>query len=278
MALKDKTVILFGAGAIASGYARLFANQAHHVVVVSRGQSCERLVDELKEDPNLNPTGEIISLHADASDFEQLAKVYDDTLQRFGRIDIVVNGSGGNRGEAVFSSLDEFIAMKPEVAQSIMAANYLSKRYSLQLYARYLKSAGHQGSVVNITSMSGLQPLSKVLDYSASFAAVENLTLSVAHLFGKCGIGRVNNLAVGFTIGEQNRKLLTNEDGSPTPRAKEIMEGTSISRFLETDEIAPHVVYLADDARSGAINGITLRVDGGFGLVNLPSTSGYQST
>jgi NAD(P)-dependent dehydrogenase (short-subunit alcohol dehydrogenase family) len=275
MSLEGKTVILFGAGAVASGYAPLFADNAQNVVIVSRRDSCERLAEEVKRRPDANISGEVIPMHADASDYAQIGRAYDETLRRFSRVDVVINGSGGNMPEAVVSGLDDFIGMAPSVAEGMMAANYLSKRYSLQHFARILRDGGYEGSAVNITSMSGFRPLSKVIDYSAAYAAVENLTASLAQLYGRARIGRVNNLAIGFTIGEQNRKLLLKEDGTPTPRGEEILAGTSQSRFLGVKEIAPHVLYLADSERSGAINGHTLRVDGGYNLVSLPATAGY---
>ena len=275
MSLEGKTVILFGAGAIASGYAPLFADKAENVIIVSRGDSCERVTEKVRGRPGANIAGEVMAVHADAAVFAQVGKVYDDAVDKFGSVDVVVNGSGGNRPEAVVSSLDEFIAKDPAVAAEMMAANYLSKQYSLQHFARVLRDGGYEGSAVNITSMAGFQPFTKVIDYSAAFAAIENLTSSIAHLFAVARIGRVNNLAVGFTIGEQNRRLLLNEDGSPTPRAREILDGTSQGRFLDVEEIGPHVLYLADSDRSGPVNGHALRVDGGYNLVNTPVSSGY---
>ena len=275
MSLEGKTIILFGAGAVASGYAPLFANEAENVVIVSRGDSCERLTKEVKKRPNAKIRGDVISIQADAADYDQIGGVYDETVEKFARVDVVVNGSGGNRPEGVVSGLEDFISKDPSVAEGMMAANYLAKHYSLQHFARVLRDGDYEGSTVNITSMSGFQPLTKVIDYSAAFAAVENLTASIAHLFAVSKIGRVNNLAIGFTIGEQNRKLLLNEDGTPTPRAEEILAGISQGRFLDVEEIAPHVLYLADSERSGPINGHTLRVDGGYNLVDLPNSSGY---
>lgn len=275
MSLKGKTIILFGAGAVASGYAPLFADEAQNVIIVSRGDSCEILAEEVNGRPDANITGEVIAMHADAADYAQIGRVYDETIKKFSKVDVVINGSGGNRPEGVVSSLEDFIAKDPSVAEEMMAANYLAKGYSLQHFARVLRDGGNEGSAVNITSMSGFQPLTKVIDYSAAFAAVENLTASIAHLFAVAGIGRVNNLAIGFTIGDQNRRLLLNEDGTPTPRAEEILAGISQGRFLEVEEIAPHILYLADPEKSGPINGHTLRVDGGYNLVDLPKSSGY---
>jgi NAD(P)-dependent dehydrogenase (short-subunit alcohol dehydrogenase family) len=123
--------------------------------------------------------------------------------------------------------------------------------------------------------MSGFTPLTRVAFYSDSFAAVESYTKSVAFFLGHYGLGRVNNVAVGFLIGTQNKRLLLSEDGTPTPRGLEILNATSQHRFLTPADVARPVLYLADSAVSAGINGHTLRVDGGFGIVNLSAT-GYS--
>jgi NAD(P)-dependent dehydrogenase (short-subunit alcohol dehydrogenase family) len=242
------------------------------MVIVSRGPSSERLAEAV-----CRKGGNAVAMHADAADFYQVGWIFDAAVERFGRVDVVVNGSGGNRGDATVSNVTDFVGMDPAVPVAVMGVNYLSKRYSLQHFARYLLVAGHEGSAINITSMSGIQPLTKVIDYSAAYAAVENLTRSVAYLFARSDLGRVNNLAVGFTVGEQNRQLLVDTDGHYTPRAQEILTGISQGRFLDPGEIGPHVLYLADSERSSVINGHTLRVDGGFSLVGLTGTAGYTS-
>lgn len=269
MTLKGKTAILFGAGAIAEGYTPLFAEEGMNLVVVSRGKSAHNLAEKVNGRGGSNA----IALNADAADYSQLAKVFEETEQRFGKIDIVVNGSGGNVPAATALDLAGFINMDPEAPIKMLNNNYTAKWYSMQLYLAHLQKTGHQGSVVNITSMSGFVPIARVPHYSAAFAAAENLAKSMAYIYGHYNLGRVNNLAVGFTIGEQNRRLLTNEDGTYTPRGQEVINNTSQHRFLTTDEIAPHVVYLADADKTQPINGITLRVDGGFGLIDLNQSS-----
>ena len=108
-----------------------------------------------------------------------------------------------------------------------------------------------------------------------AFAGVENLTQSMAFVYGHYGLGRVNNLAVGFVCGVQNRGLLYNEDGSLTARGQEIISNTAQHRFLEAEEIAPTVAHLADDALAGGVNGSTYRVDGGYGAVGLATTGWF---
>lgn len=271
--MSNRTVIIFGAGVIAAGYASRMAQSNDNLVIVSRGQSCQNLADELKKEISPSNTNEIISMNADGSQFDQLKSIYEKSYEKFGHVDVVINGSGGNQPSAVVSSLDQFVNMEPQVALDLIMNNYMAKRYSIQLYAKFLMKHQQEGSVVNITSMAGLQPLSKVIDYSAAYAAVESLTKSTAFLFGKHKIGRVNNVAVGFTIGQQNKRLLLDEQDNPTPRGNEILNGTSQHRFLDAKEIAEPVLYLSDPKRSMAVNGHTLNIDAGYNLVGLPATS-----
>ncbi len=271
MSLEGRNVILFGAGALAQGYAPLFADQASNIMIVSRGESAKKLAESLS-----GRKANVTWHRENASNYDGVEAVYDLAVRDFGEIDVVVNGAGGNRKEAVVSSLEDFVGMDPSVPGSLIDSNYMSKRHSLTHFARVLMNQENPGSVVNITSMSGLQPLSKVIDYSAAYAAVENLTRSVAALYGQAGIGRVNNVAVGFTIGEQNRDLLMKDPQTPTDRGEEILSSTSMGRFLDKGEVAPSVLYLADSDTSGAINGATIDVSGGYNLIGLPNTAGYD--
>ena len=270
MSLEGKVALLFGAGALAKGYAARLLAAGSKLAIVSRGESAQKLVKELAGQGR----GEAVAWRADAANYYEVRDVYASVVATFQRLDIVINGSGGNHPLGTANNLQELIDMDPQAPRLLLDNNYTAKWYSLQHFLAYLQRAGHRGSVINITSMSGLAPLSRVIHYSAAFAAVENLTRSMAYVYGHYGLGRVNNVAVGFLIGEQNRSLLLNEDGRPTARGQEVLEATSQHRFLTADDIAPHVLYLADEQQSQAINGATLRVDGGYGLIGLHQ-SGY---
>jgi NAD(P)-dependent dehydrogenase (short-subunit alcohol dehydrogenase family) len=275
MSLTDKTAILFGAGAIASGYASLFAEQKMKIAVVSRGESCEKLAASIS-----GKGSTVVAIRADASNLEDVKRVFREVSARFTKIDILVNGSGGNEPTSTFTDMEGFLKVEPSAVQKVLTNNYLSKVYAIQQYVAHLyetKQAGRavDGSSISITSMSGFTPLTRVAFYSDAFAAIESYTRSIAFLLGHYGLGRANNLAVGFVIGEQNKRLLLSEDGTPTPRGKEILNGTSQHRFLTPFDIARPVLFLADSDVSQGINGHTLRVDGGFGIVNLSGT-GYS--
>ena len=268
MALAGKTALLLGAGVLAKGYARLLAQKGAALVLVSRGASASKLRDELKEE-GLN---QISTLSADLSDPQQIKNTIKQAAGQAGNVDIMICGAGGNIPEAVASDLDGLLSIPPDAVKYVVDINLMGKWYAMQAYAGYLKEAGHSGAVVNIASMSGLTPLTKVVGYSMAFAGLENLCQSMAYVYGHYGLGRVNNVAVGFVCGVQNRSLLYNEDGTPTPRGQEIMDYTAMHRFLDAEEIAPTVAHLADDEVAGGVNGSTYRVDGGYGLVGLATT------
>ena len=275
MSLTDKTAILFGAGAIASGYASLFAEQRMNIAVVSRGESCEKLAASISSKGST-----VVAIHADASNPEDVKRVFREMSARFKTIDILVNGSGGNERAAIFTDMDGFLKVEPGAVQKVLTNNYLAKVYAIQQFVAHLyemkqTSRAVDGSIISITSMSGFTPLTRVPFYSDAFAAIESYARSIAFLLGHYGLGRANNVAVGFVIGEQNRRLLLSEDGTPTARGMEILNATSQHRFLTPSDIARPVLYLADSAVSQGINGHTLRVDGGFGIVNLSGT-GYS--
>ena len=279
MSLTNQIGILFGGGVLAKGYAHELARHGARLVIVSRGKSADELAAGIEQTDGTHA----VSMHADVSDFEQVGRVIRVTADKLKHIDFIVNGAGGNKIQdragnelkPVVHCLDDFLNMDPQAVCRIMETNFDSKWYGVQHFARYLEAEHRQGSVVNITSMAGLMPLTKVIGYSAAYAAVENLTRSFAYLLGVYNLARVNNIAVGFTCGDQNRQLLYEKDGKTlTPRGQEIIDSTAQRRFLDPAEIAPAVHFLLDKEMSGAITGATIRVDGGFGLVSLAGT-GY---
>jgi NAD(P)-dependent dehydrogenase (short-subunit alcohol dehydrogenase family) len=213
---------------------------------------------------------------ADAADFKGVGGVYAFAEKEFGHVHLVVNGSGGNRKEAVVVPDNPYELIDPSISHDMMNANYFAKVHSIKHYVQHLKRMGKEGHVVNITSMAGLTPLSKVVDYGAAYAAAENLTKSMGAYLGQQGLGSVNNIAVGFIVGDQNRALMYNPDGSMSPRGKEILDNIADGRFLTENELGPKVAFLADREKSSGINGCTIRVDGGFGIIALAGTSGYR--
>ena len=276
MSLDGQTAIMFGAGAIGRSIANALVAEGMNLVVVSREQkdrtpSAQVLVDALGTVGNQR----FVVALADAADFDGVGGVYEFAEKEFGHIHLVVNGSGGNRPEAVVTPDNQYEDVPSLISNEMMDANYFAKVHSIKHYIAHLKRQGKEGHVVNITSMSGLTPLSKVVDYSAAYAAAENFAQSMGAYFGQKGLGSVNNVAVGFVVGEQNRGLMYNDDDTLSDRGQEIMNYIADRRFLHENEIGPKVAFLADREKSSGINGSTIRVDGGFGTIALSGTSGY---
>ena len=181
----------------------------------------------------------------DASSRQSLSTLKKNVASRLGPATILVNAAGGNDPRATVTQENPFSVLLP-----------------CQEFGPAMCAAG-QGSIINIASVAGHIPLSRVIAYSAAKAAVLSLTQFLAREWGRYGV-RVNSITPGFFPAVQNRRLLFEEDGTPTPRAISILDHTPMRRFGEARELGGAVVFLASDAASGFITGADLRVDGGF--------------
>jgi NAD(P)-dependent dehydrogenase (short-subunit alcohol dehydrogenase family) len=187
---------------------------------------------------------------AEATEKAQLQAVLDAVLTKSGRVDIVVNGAGINSATPFFEIMeDEF--------ERILRVNLKSVFLGCQVFGKYLVERGQGGSVINLGSMSAVTPLSRVFTYSATKAAVHNLSLNLAREWAPQRV-RVNVLVPGFFPAEQNRKVLTPE------RVSRILGHTPVQRFGEARELIGATLLLASDAASSFITGEELIVDGGY--------------
>ena len=201
---------------------------------------------------------------ADVLDEVQLSSARDEILERWGRIDILVNAAGGNVAEAVVPPGGDVFGVPMSAFGRVFDLNLIGTILPTQVFGPSLV-AGGEGSVVNISSMAADRTITRVSGYSAAKAAVDNYTrwmaVELARRYGSAI--RVNAIAPGFFIGDQNRRLLTEEDGSLTDRGSTIVRLTPFGRFGEADELAGTVVWLASRA-SRFVTGIVVPVDGGF--------------
>ncbi|OHE78695.1 MAG: gluconate 5-dehydrogenase [Verrucomicrobia bacterium RIFCSPLOWO2_12_FULL_64_8] len=186
---------------------------------------------------------------AEATDKAQLQSLLDAVLQRSGRVDIVINGAGVNSATPYFEITEEEF-------ERIMRVNVKAVFLGCQVFGKYLVDRGQGGSIINVGSMSGLIPLSRVFTYSASKAAVHNLSKNLAREWAPKNV-RVNVLVPGFFPAEQNRKVLTPE------RVQHILSHTPMKRFGEAAELVGATLLLAGDG-GAFITGAELVVDGGF--------------
>lgn len=185
-----------------------------------------------------------------------------------GPASILVNAAGGNRPEATIPPGGDFCKLPLDAWRDVFDLNLVGGALlPSQVFGQDMIDAG-VGSVINIASMSGTIPLSRVVAYSAAKAAVINLTMWLAREWATTGV-RVNAISPGFFPAEQNRRLLFNEDGSYTERGDQIVGHTPMSRFGKPKELAGVVVWLASRRASSFVTGQNISVDGGFGAVTI---------
>jgi NAD(P)-dependent dehydrogenase (short-subunit alcohol dehydrogenase family) len=239
-------VVIGGTGELCGAMAEGLAGAGAEVVLV--GRSLEKAEARLSRIAAIGGAGWFHA--AEASSKAELEALRDAVLQRSGRIDIVVNGAGVNSATPFFDiAEDEF--------DRIVRVNLKGVFLGCQVFGKYLVERGQGGSIINIGSMSGLVPLSRVFTYSATKGAVHNLSFNLAREWAPHKV-RVNILVPGFFPAEQNRKVLTPE------RVASIMGHTPMQRFGEARELIGATLLLASDAAGSFITGEELIVDGGF--------------
>lgn len=253
-------VVTGGTGVLGSAIARGLARNGARVAVLARHtDAAEELADEIRSEG-----GEAMALTSDVLVRNALHEARGAVLREWGHLDVLVNAAGGNTPDATVATDGSVFDLDPEAVRRVVELNLMGTLLPVQVFAEVMAEAG-KGSIVNISSMAASQPLSRVGGYSAAKAAVENLTRWLAdHLARRFGPGiRVNSIAPGFFVAEQNRSLLVEPDGSLTPRGESVIAHTPMGRFGEPDEVTGAAVWLASDA-SAFVTGAVIPVDGGF--------------
>lgn len=208
--------------------------------------------------------GEALALPADVLQRPQLEAARQQLLATWGRLDLLVNAAGGNVPGAIVPPGAHLFELEQAALKQVIDLNLFGTLLPIQVFGAVMAEQG-RGSIINISSMAAQKSITRVVGYSAAKAAIDNLTRWLAVEFAhKYGPGlRVNAIAPGFFVGEQNRSLLLNEDGSLTVRGQQIIDHTPMGRFGEPDELLGALIYLASDA-ARFVTGIVIPVDGGF--------------
>lgn len=260
--LEGRVAVVTGAtGVLGGAMARGLARAGAKIGVLGRRE--ERAEEVAREISDLG--GEAAAVPADVLDEEQLREVRDAVLGRWGRLDVLVNVAGGNVPGATLSGHETVFDLPREAFGEVFELNLVGTLLPVQVLGEAM-TRGDGGCILNVSSMAAARAITRVAGYSAAKAAVENLTRWLAvDLARRYGDGvRVNAIAPGFFIGEQNRAMLLGEDGSLTDRGRTIVEHTPAGRFGEPDELVGTAIWLCSPAAS-FVNGAVVPVDGGFG-------------
>lgn len=260
--LQGKTAIITGGGGtLCSAIAEGFAGAGANVILWDvRPEAMEEKAKIIAE--SCGDASKIACVQVDLMDEASIAKALAESTTKFGQIDILLNGAGGGRGKGPLVEVDEkdfdFVLKLNLMAGCILPTKHIAK---------YWIDKDIKGVIINIASMAGYNPLSGVWAYSAAKAAVMNQTMAHAKEFAQYGI-RVNAIAPGFFIADQNRKLLLNDDGSTTQRGKDVLAHTPMDRFGVPDDLTGATIFLAAEA-AGFVSGITLPIDGAYLCQNI---------
>ena len=269
--LKDKiAVVTGGGGVLCSTFAEAIAKTGAKVAVLDlNGEAADKVADAINKDG-----GTAMGIAANVLEKENLEKAKKIINDEWGTVDILLNGAGGNnpKGNTTKDYFDPkdldneeiktFFDLDPKGVEFVFNLNFLGTLLPTQVFAHDLIDKA-DATIINISSMNAFTPLTRIPAYSGAKAAISNFTQWLAVHFSKVGI-RVNAIAPGFFLTQQNRGLLLDENGNYTERSKKILSQTPMDRFGEKEELIGTLLWLLSKDASGFVNGVVVPVDGGF--------------
>ncbi len=261
LALQNKSIVVTGGtGILGKAFIEAIAEQGGNIGIMGRNKI---VAEERAHAINANG-GNAIPLIADVSNEEELVAAKQTMLKKYGAIDGLVNGAGGNIPEAVVKPGEDIFSMNMSAIEKAVNLNLMGTILPSQIFGRSIAEQG-KGSIINISSVSSSSALTRVLGYSLGKSAIDCYTRWMAvELANRYGDKiRMNAIMPGFFLTEQNRTLLTNEDGSYTERGGLIIQNTPFKRMGHPDELKGALIWLLSDA-SKFVTGTIVTVDGGF--------------
>lgn len=269
--LKGKVAVITGGGGVlCSVFAEALASCGAKVAILDLNKSsADRIADKISDGG-----GTAIGVEANVLDKASLEAARKCVNEILGSCHILINGAGGNHPKGTTTkeyldkedlenpSLKTFFDLELEGIEFVFNLNFMGTLLTSQVFAKDM--LGKPGaSIINISSMNAFTPLTKIPAYSGAKAAVSNFTQWLAVHMSKVGI-RVNAIAPGFFLTEQNRSLLVNSDGSYTERSEKILSHTPMGRFGHPKDLIGTLLWLSDERSSGFVNGVIIPIDGGF--------------
>jgi NAD(P)-dependent dehydrogenase (short-subunit alcohol dehydrogenase family) len=254
-------VVTGGSGALGTAMAKGLAQAGARVAVLARRiEPVTAIVAAIE-----TGGGTALALSADVRERAQVERACATIVDRWERVDILVNAAGGNMPGATLAPEASLLDLDPEAFRAVVDLNLIGVLLPSLVFGATMIAAPGQGTIINISSMAAQRPLTRIAGYSAAKAAVENLTRWMAiELARRYGSGlRVNAIAPGFFIGEQNRALLLNPDGSLTARGEHILAHTPAGRFGVPEDVIATLIWLCSPG-AAFVNGAVIPVDGGF--------------
>ena len=253
-------MITGGTGVLGSTIAKYLASEGAKVVILGRRKAeGENLVNEIA-----SAGGEAMFLTTDVMDAAAVQANCDEVLKKYGKVDALLNAAGGNMPGATIAPTGNFFDVKIDDFQKVLDLNLTGTVIPTQVFLKPMVDAG-RGAIVNFTSMAAFRPLTRVMGYAAAKAGISNFTAFLANEVATKFSPkiRVNAIAPGFFLTNQNRALLTNPDGSLTERGADVIRQTPFKRFGAPEELCGTIQYLISEA-SSFVTGTVAIVDGGF--------------
>ena len=263
------TVITGGTGVLGRAIAKYLALNGARVVILGRKEDVgETIVKNVNQAlaASTEAVGDIRFMKTDVMNAEVVRQNCKEILSIYGRVDTLLNAAGGNMKGATIGPQETFFDLDVAQFQTVLNLNLTGTVIPTQIFLQPMVKQG-KGSIINFSSMAAFRPMTRVCGYAAAKAGISNFTQYMAHETArKFGEGiRVNAIAPGFFITEQNRSLLTNPDGTYTERGQDVIRQTPFGRMGEPEELCGTIHYLMSDA-SKFVTGTVAVVDGGFNI------------
>lgn len=270
MGIKNKIAVITGAGGVlCSSFAKCLAKEGAAVMLLDiNKESAELVAKEI-----IAEGGVAEAFGCNVLDKCSIKSVHNEILEKYGKVNILINGAGGNNPRATLSKeyyeegdeniedIKTFFNLEKEDFSFVFDLNLMGTLLPSQEFSRDM--LGCDGVIINVSSMNAFKPLTKIPAYSSAKSAVSNFTEWLSVYFAESKI-RVNAIAPGFFVTKQNKDLLFDKEGNPTPRTEKILRATPMGRFGKPEELNGTLLFLADNEKSSFVTGVIIPVDGGF--------------